>query len=109
MLYTMVLYALLVTGLAASVGFLVLHRPRRMFRAVEINSSWWVLILGLLYARSLTLLVMRGSSPADSWVDGLVSIGLLAAIDALLLVRFFSYLAYLRAHPEPAKTTAPVS
>ncbi|MEV5370533.1 hypothetical protein AB0N12_14450 [Streptomyces albogriseolus] len=55
MLYTLALYALLGVGLAASIGFLVLHRPRRFFRTVEINASWWVIIVALWYARSLSL------------------------------------------------------
>ncbi|MFE4991440.1 hypothetical protein ACFRH4_08820 [Streptomyces mirabilis] len=100
MLYTMTLYVLLGVGLAASVGFLILHRPRRFFRTVEINASWWVLALGLLYARSLALLGIRGARPGETWWDSAVSIGFLAAIDALLLVRFFSYLRFRREHPD---------
>ncbi|WP_424570773.1 hypothetical protein [Streptomyces sp. CH-036] len=104
MLYTITLYALLVTGLAASIGFLAMHRPRRFFRKVEINASWWVIIVGLWYARSLVLLGIRGARPEHAWWDILLSLGLLAAIDALLLVRFFSYLRYLREHPKDAPT-----
>ncbi|MDX3067674.1 peptidoglycan-binding protein [Streptomyces sp. ND04-05B] len=59
--YTLTQYVLLGVGLAASVGFLVLHRPRRFFRMVEINASWWVIIIGLIYARSLLLLGVRGA------------------------------------------------
>ncbi|MEV5472950.1 hypothetical protein AB0L66_11410 [Streptomyces sp. NPDC052207] len=100
MLYALALYVLLGVGLAASVGFIVLHRPRHPFRLTEVNASWWVIIVGLWYARSLILLGARGVRPVQSWWDTAVSIGLLIAIDALLLVRFFSYLRYLRAHPE---------
>ncbi|WP_328981786.1 hypothetical protein OG258_20030 [Streptomyces mirabilis] len=100
MLYTVTLYVLLALGLAASVGFLALHRPRRFFRMVEINASWWVIIIGLLYARSLMLLGIRGARPGETWWDMAIGIGFLAAIDALLLIRFFSYLWYLRDHPE---------
>ncbi|MFE6627336.1 hypothetical protein ACFVNB_08830 [Streptomyces rochei] len=103
MLYTIFLFALLGVGLAASIGFLVLHRPRRFFRTVEINASWWVIIVGLWYARSLTLLVIRGAVPRPWW-DIALSLGLLAAIDGLLLVRFFSYLRYRRDHPEAPPT-----
>ncbi|MEU6651263.1 hypothetical protein ABZ904_17920 [Streptomyces sp. NPDC046900] len=105
MLYTLVLYVLLGVGLAASAGFLALHRPRRFFRTVEINASWWVIIIGLLYARSLVLLGVRGGRPG-AWWDMAIAIGFLAAIDALLLVRFFSYLRYLRAHPEDPPTAS---
>ncbi|MFE0451584.1 hypothetical protein ACFW2D_09885 [Streptomyces sp. NPDC058914] len=105
MLYTLVLYALLVVGLGASIGFLTLHRPRRFFRTVEINASWWVIIVGLWYARSLVLLGIRGASPGPWW-DVALSLGLLAAIDGLLLVRFFSYLRYLRDHPEDPSTAS---
>ncbi|WP_406468059.1 hypothetical protein OH738_10855 [Streptomyces hirsutus] len=102
-MYTLILYVLLSVGLAASVGFLVLHRPRRFFRTVEINASWWVIIVGLWYARSLILLGIRGASPGPWW-DVVLSLGLLAAIDGLLLVRFFSYVRYLRKHREDRLT-----
>ncbi|MEU1366624.1 hypothetical protein ABZ454_10865 [Streptomyces sp. NPDC005803] len=100
MLYLATLYALLGTGLAASVGFVVLHRPRHFFRVTEINASWWVIIVGLGYARSCVLLGIRGDLPSHEWWDVALSLGLLSAIDALLLVRFFSYLLYRRQHPE---------
>ncbi|QFQ95561.1 hypothetical protein F9278_04450 [Streptomyces phaeolivaceus] len=90
--YTLTLYVLLGVGLAASVGFLVLHRPRRFFRMVEISASWWVIIIGLIYARSLLLLGIRGAASPGPWRDIALSLGLLAAIDGLLLVRLFSYL-----------------
>ncbi|MFI1409428.1 hypothetical protein ACH4Y0_05780 [Streptomyces sp. NPDC020707] len=106
MLYAITLYTLLIVGLSASVGFLVLHRPRRFFRTVEINTSWWVIIVGLWYARSLTLVGIRGARPSEPWWDIALSLGLLAAIDALLLVRFFSYVAYLRDHPRDPPTAA---
>ncbi|MFE7029435.1 hypothetical protein ACFU9Y_03930 [Streptomyces sp. NPDC057621] len=106
MIYTFILYALLGLGLAASVGFLALHRPRRFFRVTEINASWWVIIVGLWYARSLILLGIRGARLGEPWWDTALSLGLLAAIDALLLVRFFSYLRYLREHPKSPHTAA---
>ncbi|MFJ4696346.1 hypothetical protein [Streptomyces sp. NPDC088766] len=103
-MYSLILYVLLGVGLAASVGFLALYRPRRFFRMVEINASWWGIIIGLLYARSLVLLAIRGARPGDTWWDMVIGIGFLAAIDAFLLVRFFSYLRYLREHPEGPPT-----
>ncbi|KAA0941831.1 hypothetical protein [Streptomyces apricus] len=106
MLYALTLYVLLIVGLLASVGFLVLHRPRRFFRAVEINASWWVIIVGLWYARSLALLGIRGVRPEHAWWDIALSLGLLAAIDGLLVVRFFSYVGYLRDHPKDPPTAA---
>ncbi|WP_432101021.1 hypothetical protein [Streptomyces sp. WAC 04229] len=106
MLYSIVLYTLLGVGLAASIGFLALHRPRRFFRTVEIKASWWVIIVGLWYARSLILVGIRGARPEHAWWDVALSLGLLAAIDGLLLVRFFSYLRYLREHPEDPPTAA---
>ncbi|WP_405459681.1 hypothetical protein OG786_20885 [Streptomyces sp. NBC_00101] len=99
MLYTATLYVLLVTALAASVSFFALHRPRRFFRAVEINASWWVLVVALWSVRSLVLISIRGAS-AGPWWDVLISLGLLGAIDALLLVRLVTYIGYLRNHPE---------
>ncbi|MGW3291487.1 hypothetical protein ACWDR3_43350 [Streptomyces sp. NPDC001002] len=102
-MYTLALYVLLGVGLAASVGFLALHRPRHPFRITEVNASGWVIIIGLIYARSLLLLGIRGgSSSAGPWWDVVLSLGLLAATTGLLLVRFFSYLRYLREAPHTA-------
>ncbi|MBL1104956.1 hypothetical protein JK361_10175 [Streptomyces sp. 5-8] len=106
MLYTLALYILLGVGLAASAGFLVLHHPRHPFRITEINSSGWVIIIGLIYARSLVLLGIRGSTPHGPWWDTGLSIGLLAATTAVLLIRFVSYLRYLRDHPEDPPTVS---
>ncbi|WP_448319218.1 hypothetical protein [Streptomyces sp. CO7] len=101
MLYELVLFTLLFTGLACAGTFLVLHRPRRFFRVVEINSSWWVLLVALVYLRSLILLVVHGADPGGrAWWDLAVSVGFLAAVDALLLVRLVSYARYLRANPQ---------
>jgi RsiW-degrading membrane proteinase PrsW (M82 family) len=105
-LYTLTLYILLGVGLAASIGFLALHRPRRRFRITEVNSSGWVIIIGLIYARSLLLLGVRGASPPEPWWDVVLSLGLLAGTTALLLVRFFSYRRYLRDRPEPPPTAS---
>jgi hypothetical protein len=41
------------------------------------------------------LLGVRGAHPGPWW-DVLLSLGSLVLIDAVLLIRFFSYLAYLR-------------
>ncbi|WP_430376680.1 hypothetical protein [Streptomyces sp. B1-3] len=106
MLYILALYVLLSVGLAASVGFFVLHRPRHPFRITEVNSSGWVVIIGLIYARSLLLLGIRGASTVGPWWDVVLSLGLLAATTGLLLVRFFSYLRYLRGHPEDPPTAS---
>ncbi|MDC2953401.1 hypothetical protein PO587_02905 [Streptomyces gilvifuscus] len=105
-MYALTLYVLLGIGLAASVGFLALHHPRHPFRITEVNSSGWVIIIGLIYARSLLLLGIRGASSTGPWWDEVLSLGLLAATTALLLVRFFSYLQYLRAHPEGPPTAS---
>ncbi|WP_189912913.1 hypothetical protein [Streptomyces albogriseolus] len=42
--------------------------------------------------------------PSGPWWDVALSLGLLAAINGLLLVRFFSYLRYRRDHPEDPPT-----
>ncbi|WP_030940621.1 MULTISPECIES: hypothetical protein [Streptomyces] len=105
MLYALALYVLLGVGLAASVWFLVLHHPRHPFRITEVNSSGWVIIIGLIYARSLVLLGIRGGGGATGpWWDSVLSLGLLTATTALLLVQFLSYLRYLRDHPEDPPT-----
>ncbi|GAA5078511.1 hypothetical protein [Streptomyces similanensis] len=105
-MYALTLYVLLVTGLLFALGFLSLHRPRYFFRLTEVNASYWVIVVALWYVRSLTLLVIRGAHPTDLWWDILLSLGLLAAIDVLLIVRFCSYLAFLRNHPKGPPTAS---
>lgn len=105
-MYAIALYVLLGVGLVASVGLIALHRPRHPFRITEVNSSGWVIIIGLIYARSLLLLGIRSASAAGPWWDIALSLGLLTATTALLLVRFLSYLRYLRAHPEDPPTAS---
>lgn len=95
-MYTTVLYIGIILGLICAAGFLVLHRPRHFYRLTEVNASYWVIAVALLYARSLVLLILRGSRPPDNLIDAVISLGLLAAIDALLAIRFVTYLKYVR-------------
>ncbi|MFJ8508645.1 hypothetical protein [Streptomyces avermitilis] len=105
--YTLTLYVLLAGGLVPALGFVALHRPNHRFRLTEINASGLVYALGFAYAanltRSMVLLGVRGAHPGPWW-DVLLSLGSLAIIDAVLLVRLFTYVAYLRAHPEDPPT-----
>ncbi|MFE9865856.1 hypothetical protein ACFYPZ_24480 [Streptomyces sp. NPDC005506] len=109
MLYTATLYALLLAGLVPALGFAILHRPNHRFRLTEINASGLVYALAFAYTASLTraivLLGVRGAHPGPWW-DVLLSLGSLAPIDGLLLVRFFTYLRYLREHPKDPPTAA---
>lgn len=97
---TEALWALLCFGLACSLGFLVLHRPKNWLRPEAFNASGWVVISALWYVRSIILLVVRGGPrPYTSWVDALVSLGMLAAVDVLLALRLLSWWRYTRHHP----------
>lgn len=53
----------------------------------------------------MVLLGVRGAHPGPWW-DVLLSLGSMAIIDAVLLVRFFSYVAYLRRTPKDPPTAA---
>ncbi|MFI5974818.1 hypothetical protein [Streptomyces sp. NPDC051452] len=105
-MYVIALYVLLVAGLLFALGFLSVHRPRYFFRLTEVNASYWVIVVALWYVRSLALLAIRGAHPAGVWWDALFALGLLAAIDVLLIVRFFSYIAFLRNHPKGPPTAS---
>ncbi|MGW3305870.1 hypothetical protein ACWDG9_04695 [Streptomyces sp. NPDC001073] len=107
MLYTLGLYILLAGGLVPALGFAILHRPNHPFRLTEINASGLVYALAFAYTanltRSMVLLGVRGAHPGPWW-DVLLSLGSLAVIDAVLLVRLFTYLRYLREHPKDPPT-----
>jgi hypothetical protein len=100
MFYAIYLYVGLIVGLVFAIGFLSVHRPRYFYRLTEVNASYWVIVIALLYIRSLVLLFLRGVRPPEAWVDVVISLGLLTAIDALLVIRFFSYLSYLKKTPK---------
>jgi len=95
------LWTLLSLGLATSLGFLLLHRPRAWLRPEAWNSSGWVIISALWFLRSVVLILMRGGMPRpyDGWPDAAVSLGFLLAVDVLLLVRFLSWWHWSRAGP----------
>ncbi|MFJ5018594.1 hypothetical protein [Streptomyces griseoluteus] len=81
---------LLITGLLFALGFLSVHRPHYFSRLTEVNASYWIIAVALWYVRSLALLAIRGVHPREVWWDTVFSLGLLATIDALLVLRFFS-------------------
>ncbi|WP_435279364.1 hypothetical protein [Streptomyces sp. 1222.5] len=96
------LWGLLSFGLACSLSFLALHRPRHWMRPEAFNASGWIVISALWYIRSIILLIVRGGPrPYTSWVDATVAIGMLAVVDALLALRLLSWWRYTRRHPDP--------
>jgi hypothetical protein len=91
---TFLLGTLLGIGLVASGWYLLGHRPTAWFSYAAMNSSGWVLILFLSYLRSGILLAVRGHAVDHGPLDTAISLGLLAAIDLLVLARLISWLRY---------------
>jgi ABC-type uncharacterized transport system permease subunit len=86
------MYAL---GLGLSGAFLLLHRPRHWMRLEAVNSSGWIVLMAVLFARGLALLLIRGGPiPFQGWTDTVISLGLGFAIDALLLLRLVSWFRF---------------
>ncbi|MFE2544821.1 hypothetical protein [Actinacidiphila glaucinigra] len=96
-LTTAILWGLLIAGLVCSLSFLLLHRPRHWFRPEAFNAAGWVIISALWCVRSITVLLAQGGPrPYTSWVDAGISLGMLALVDALLVLRLVSWWRYTR-------------
>jgi len=84
-------------GLLVSGGFLVGYRPRAWADAATWNGTGWIIIVLAVYARALLLIALHGGVRASqNWTDAVLSVGSLAAIDVLLLVRLVSFARYRR-------------
>jgi hypothetical protein len=88
----------LLVGLFASGAFLVMHRPKNWFRADAINVSGWVILIFLLYLRSIvTVALYDGGVPQfDSAEQAWFSIITGIVLDALLIYRFKTFMDYRR-------------
>lgn len=83
-------------GALGAVAFLAIHRPRNWARAAAVNASGWVVVIALSFLRGVWLIVSHGAvAPPTSVLDGLISYGLLAAIDLLVWFRLITFLWYL--------------
>ncbi len=90
----LILYGL---GFLVAATFLVVARPRSWVDSTTLNATGWILITAVTFARSLLLIGLHGGVRApQGWGDALVSVGSLAAVDALLLVRVVSFVRYRR-------------
>ena len=95
---TLALVALYSAGLVFAVAFLARYLPRRWYSAASLNGAGWILIVVITFARALALLALRGGpQPARGWLDTVISLGSLAAVDVLVLLRLVSYLRWRRA------------
>jgi hypothetical protein len=94
-LTAMLLFLMYGLGLGLSGAFLLLHRPRHWMRLEAVNSSGWIVLMAVLFARGLALLIIRGGpSPFRGWADTVLSLGVGFAIDALLVLRLLSWFRF---------------
>lgn len=109
---SILLYVMYGVGLGLSGAFLLLHRPRHWMRLEAINSAGWVVLVTILYARSVALLIIRGGpSPYHGWADTTVSLGVGFLVDALLVLRLLSWFRFTNQHRRdddpPRQSTEP--
>lgn len=91
----LLLYVMYGLGLGLSGAFLLLHRPRHWARVEAINSAGWVVLVAILYARSIALLVIRGGpAPYRGAADTAVSLGVGFLVDVLLVLRLVSWMRF---------------
>ena len=84
-------------GFLVAASFLIGYRPRQWATAAAWNATGWILITLVTFARGLLLIALHGGVRApQGWGDALVSVGSLAAVDALLLVRLVSFARFRR-------------
>ena len=95
---TALLLVLYVLGLAAALGFVSLYRPREWARAEAVNAAGWILVVPVVFVRGIVLIALRDwhVRPYEGWADAVVSLGTLALVDVLVLVRFVSFARYRR-------------
>jgi hypothetical protein len=92
-------WVIILTGLIASGLFLVLHRPRNWFRPASLNATGWVIIIFLLYARSVVGLVTKGDTLlSQTWTQNAWGMIIGIAIDVLLVFRVYTFLRFQKTH-----------
>lgn len=90
------LYGLYGVGLLLAVSFLSRYLSRAWYSAASLNATGWIWIVVITFARALVLLALRGGRQPAGVLDAVISLGALAAVDVLLLVRLISFLRYRR-------------
>lgn len=98
---TVLLWVMLVGGLAMTCYFLVVHRPTSWFRWEAINASGWVIAVAMYYVRSIALLALHGGQPHwQGATDAVTSLLLLGVVDLVIVARVVSFLTYRRQYRE---------
>ena len=96
---TAALVVLYAVGTLAALGFLAVYRPREWRRVEALNAAGWILVVPVVFARSLVLIGLHGGArPPDGLADAVVSLGSLALVDALVVLRTVSFWRYRRRH-----------
>lgn len=96
-LYQGLVIVLLITGVVAGLTFLAQHRPRQWRRLAAWDASGFVAVATAIYLRSLILTVLRWpGAPPNGLADALFSIGSLAVIDFLFILRVVLYRSFVQ-------------
>jgi hypothetical protein len=99
--YSTVIVMLLIIGFMPAIAFISQHRPRQWRRMAAWDASGWVILVALWYFRSIVLVWTRWpGSPPKGLGDAAVSIGLLALLDFLLILRVISYRSFAQRDAE---------
>lgn len=98
-IYQIALIGLLTLGLVLALTFLAQFRPKQWRRLAAWDAAGLIVVIALWYIRSLGVLAIRWPHiTVPGFWDGIVSIGLLIIIDALLVLRVLNFRAF--AHRE---------
>lgn len=94
---TVTLFVLYALGALFAFAFLASHRPRNWARSEALNAAGWIIVVLIVFVRGLVLIALHGGARAPEGVaDAVVSLGSLAAVDALVLFRLASFLRFRR-------------
>ena len=96
--YTIATFLVLLPGLVGSGTYMVLHRPRRLWRTQTLNADGWVVIVFLTYLLTIAQLILRGHAAGARLADEIGVVAFRAAIDVLVTNRVLSFVRYQRAY-----------
>lgn len=99
MVYWGLFILMALVGTILSGAFLVIHRPSSWKSLISLDASGWIILLFLLYIRTISLTVislMEGNYALPSFWRSIVSFAFGIGFDALLIIRMANWLRFRR-------------
>lgn len=95
-MYGALLIALQAAGLASSLWFLAIHRPRHWRRLQALDAMGFPLIIAMVFARGLILTILSWPVPGRPAGNMAFSLVMLALVDAWMLVKLANFRRFIR-------------